>query len=199
MTDNTYLAPTTELAAVNAMLRSIGEAPIATLAEIDVPDAEIALTTLRSVSREVQVRGWDFNTEEAYSLAVNGSGEITLPSNTLSVDPTDTTKRYVQRGGRLYDRVEHTYTFTEAVEVDLILMLPFEELPEAARQYIYVRAARQFQDCTVGDSALHKFQEGDEMRALTTFLQVAGETEDLNILTDSWSVAGILNRSVYPY
>lgn len=197
MTDTSYLAPTTELEAVNAMLRSIGEAPIASLVEIDVPDAEIALTTLRSVSREVQVKGWDFNTEEAYSLEVNEDGNVPVPTNTLSVDPTDQTKRYVQRGGRLYDRVNHTYTFTEAVEVDLILMLPFDELPEAARQYIYVRAARQFQDCTVGDSSLHRYQEADEMRALLTFMQVAGETEDLNFLSDSWSVAGILNRTVF--
>lgn len=197
MTDTTYLAPTTELAAVNAMLRSIGEAPIASLTGIGVIDAEIALTNLRSVSREVQVKGWDFNTEEALELIVNGSGNIPVPSNTLSVDPTDETKKLVLRGSRLYDRVNHTYTFTAPVEVDLILMLPFEELPEAARQYIYVRAARQFQDSTVGDSALHRYHEADEMRALATFMQVAGETEDLNILTDSWSVARILNRDYF--
>lgn len=197
MPDTTYLAPTTELEAVNAMLRSIGEAPIATLTDIDVPDVEIALTTLRSVSREVQVRGWDFNTDEAYSLEVNGDGNIPLPANTLSVDPTDSAKRYVQRGARLYDRVAHTYTFTASVEVDIILMLPFDELPEAARQYIFVRAGRQFQDNTVGNSALHRFQETDEQRALMTLMQVAGETEDLNILSDSWSVASILNREFF--
>jgi hypothetical protein len=194
MPDTTYLAPTTELEAVNAMLRSIGESPIASLTDIAVQDAEIALTTLRSVSRSVQVRGWDFNTEIEMELVVNGDGNIPLPSNTLSVDPVDETKKLVQRGSRLYDPVEHTYVFTDPVTVNLIVMLPFEELPEAARNYIFVRAARQFQDNTVGDSSLHRYQTEDEEEARATFMQTAADTEDNNILNDSWSVARILNR-----
>ena len=56
--------PTTELEAVNVMLSNIGESPVNTLEDDNVIDATVARTILKSISREVQALGWNFNTDK---------------------------------------------------------------------------------------------------------------------------------------
>jgi hypothetical protein len=65
------LAPTTELEAVNAMLASIGEAPIDTLDSATQADVVMAINTLRNTAREIQSMGWRFNTEFGVQVAPN--------------------------------------------------------------------------------------------------------------------------------
>lgn len=63
------LVATTELEAVNAMLASIGEAPITTLDGATQSDVQTALNILRDTTREVQTEGWRFNTEFGFEIA----------------------------------------------------------------------------------------------------------------------------------
>ena len=107
-----FLQATTELEAVNSMLRTIGASPVSTLEDNGVVDAVMALQTLRDVSRDVQSQGLHFNTERNYPLAPSYPlpGELTLPANCLRVDPIDTWTDLVQRGLRLYDPIRHTYS-----------------------------------------------------------------------------------------
>jgi hypothetical protein len=65
----TELVATTELEAVNAMLASIGEAPIASLDSATAADVQTAISLLRNTTREVQARGWRFNTEFGFQIA----------------------------------------------------------------------------------------------------------------------------------
>ena len=58
------LTPQTELDAVNAMLLSIGQAPVSTLSVTGLKDVSFAQYILHSVSREVQLKGWEFNTDD---------------------------------------------------------------------------------------------------------------------------------------
>ena len=119
------LAPTTELEAVNTMLNTIGEAPVNTLVNMTSVDAITALSVLQSVNREVQSQGWFFNYEYNYPLTPNQNGELSLPTNIMSVDSSNVSHKHdlVQRGSRAYDRLNHTYIFDEAVKCDLILLL----------------------------------------------------------------------------
>lgn len=54
------LTCTTELEAVNALLGAVGETPVNTLEDLGFTDAAIALSVLRSKSRETQSKGWYF-------------------------------------------------------------------------------------------------------------------------------------------
>lgn len=134
---------TTKLDILNHMLNVIGETPV-TSADSNHPSALSATITLNRVDKEVQSRGWWFNTEYALTLLPNGSGEIVLPQNTLSVDPTSITSKLVRRGSRLYDPVTHSYNIGVSVAVDCILQLPIEDLPETAATYILHRSAYDF-------------------------------------------------------
>ncbi|MCG7628390.1 hypothetical protein MHM88_11280 [Epibacterium sp. MM17-32] len=180
--------PTTELEAVNQMLRGIGESPVSSLIDdygLDVPDAT---GTLSEISNAVQLEGWIFNTEYDYPLPVNVDGEIHVPSNALNVDfdwRTCGGSEPVVRGRRVYDRKGHTYKLDRGLKAKIIFGLPFEELPEAARYYITYRACRKFQDTQAGSNDLHRFSEADELRARWTFIEQHSDDQDLNMLRDT--------------
>ena len=193
----TSTTPTTELEAVNLMLDTIGESPISTLQNSAVVDAVKAKSVLSEVSRAVQAKGWHFNTEKSYKLLPGVyDQEIQVPANCMKVDSVapDNSVDVVHRGSRLYDRLNHTYKFTKSITVDMVVLLAFDELPEAARRYIAVRAARVFQSRTVGAESLWRFSAQDESDALADLKQAEGVNGDYNMFTDSWSVARTLQR-----
>jgi hypothetical protein len=188
-----YLAPTTELEAVNEILASIGETPVSTLSGSLPIDASMALARLRSRSRGLQMQGWSFNTDYEYTLAVDDDGRVPLPAATLRVDPVEDND-LVQRGLFLYDNVEHTYVIDEDVDVDLVTMLDWDDLPEYVRQYLFIATARVFQDRMLGDEALHQYTADDERGAWALFLECEGQNADINFLRDSYSINRVVRR-----
>ena len=190
------LSPTTELEAINTMLSTIGEAPVNTVEDNGIVDAVIARQILRSTSREVQSRGWHFNTEKGFLLTPDSEGYIPVPPTFLRIDTVDGFQNIdvVLRGNRLYDRRNHTFKFDKAIRVDAVILLPFDELPEVAREYITIRAARIFQERVVGSDLLSSFSKNDEVRALVALQEMEADTADYNILTDNYSVARVLSR-----
>ena len=98
------------------------------------------------------------------------------------------------RGNRLYDRNGKTYTFTEPLKADLTTLLEFSDLPQAARHYITIRAARVFQQRVVGSDTLGNFTEKDEARALRAMRRYEARTADYNILTSNYSVMRTIDR-----
>lgn len=192
-----FLTPTTELEAINQMLSVIGESPVNTVEDTGVIDAVVARQILAQCSRDTQVVGWHWNTEIDFPLTPTfPEGELLLPPNTLKVDTTgrDADLDLVQRGNRLYDRKNHTFQVKRDVKIEIVLFLPFEELPEAARSYIAIRAARTFQERMVGSETLWQFNSRDELKAWANLQNAEAETLDLNVLTDSPSVAAVLDR-----
>lgn len=192
------LAPTTELEAVNIMLGTIGESPVSSLSsDASMADVAIARQVLREAATEVQGEGWQFNTEKNWPLTPTlDTGEIFLPANCLQIDTTgDSAERdVVARGSRLYDREARTYSFDGTLTVDMVIVLPFDDMPQACRYYVTVRAARTFQQRMVGSSTLAQFTEKDELRARAAFKKLDTNNADFNILSGSWSVARILRR-----
>lgn len=185
-------SPTTELEAVNIMLSIIGESPVNSLEDELIDDAVIARDILAEISREVQSEGWHFNTEIDFPLAPNMSGEIRLPTNCIQFNIDHC--RYpnidvVQRGDRLYDRISRGYTFETTLYGRMVILLSFEEMPEAARRYCVIKAGRVFQDRVVSSEVLNGFTARDEARARSILVGTASENDALNILSDSWDVA----------
>ena len=191
------ILPTTELEAVNECLENIGQTPVSTISGSLGVDAQIALSFVRKVNRELQSQGWYWNTDKEIPLTPNGAGNILVPSNTLSVDTSgvDVSRDVVQRGSLLYDRDNRTYTFTEPLTVELVVGLPFEELPETARRFIALRAARIFQDRIEGTSGSSDMD--DEMRALANLQADHLRVADYNVLSGSYGMFNTLNRISY--
>jgi len=192
---------TTKLEAVNVMLSTIGEAAVNSLSS-GLLDAETAETILNNVTRSVQTTGWSFNEEIAYTLSPDSDGFLNLPANCVRVDLSITESKYrnsrfdyVQRGSRLYDKINHTYAINESIVVDMHVLLDYEELPETCRRFIAIRASRIFQERVVGSDLLSKFSEDDENTAWLDLLHSESDVNDFNIFDDS-STSRVINRSI---
>lgn len=188
---------TTKLEAVNVMMTSIGETPVNTITSATTTDVSIAISILDNVNREVQSVGWHFNSDQDYQLTPNTSNQIELPSNCLRIDTSGASanKDYVERARKLWDRKKHTYTLTdEIVYVDIVWFLDFTEIPEAAKRYITIRAARLFQDRMLASDLLHRFHQVDELQALSVLKEAEGDTRDHSIF-NNYDVARTLDRN----
>ena len=188
---------TSKLDAINSMLIGIGEAPVNTL-NSGLQEAEVAEIVLDSISREVQSMGWAFNTDIRYTLSPNNSDNIALPSNTLRVDTTGLKRDYntdvIERDNKLYDRTKNSFIFTESVEVDIIFLFDFIELPEIARQYIALRAGRKFQENILGSAEMTQLQFKDEQQALFALRAADAENADFNIF-DNYDTYAAVDRT----
>ncbi len=193
-------SPTTKLEAVNIMLSSIGEAPVNSLTS-GLEDAELAETILGSVSRDVQSKGWTFNTDLKYTLSPDSvTKEISIPDNCLRVDTRGTVRSsssdIVERGRKLYDRVNNTSIFSSSQIVDIVFNLEFTDIPEVARRYIVIRSARIFQDRVLASTSIHGFQLEDERAAWMELQDHEGEIADYNIF-DNYDTFSVIDRGMY--
>jgi hypothetical protein len=190
------MTPNSKLEAVNIMLSSIGEAPVNRLSS-GLVEAETAETILSQTSRSVQAEGWHFNREVNVEIAPDLSGEIVLASNTIRADmmnnTTNTDIDLVQRGGKMYDRLNHTFKINEGVKLDVVYELAFEDLPAVARRYITVKAGRILQDYVVGSPDMHTIHNEDVMAALIELKDFENETSDYNI-GDNYDVYRVIDR-----
>ena len=192
------LSPTTTLEAINSLLMGIGEAPVNREDNPGVLDAVLAKSVLLEESRAVQAAGWHFNTRRGLLLLPQAFAPhyIYLPDNTLAVDTVDADEwiDVVAHDNRLFNITDNEYTFLAPVRVDLVLLMPFETLPQQARHYIMIRAARSFQVRTVGSSTLAKMTEADETRALADLRRMENRRADWNALTQNNLGARIRRR-----
>lgn len=179
----------TELEAVNILLTTIGEAPINTLEGNQVVDVAVAKQVLNEVSREVQSQGWHFNTEYDVPLTPNIDQQINIPFNTARIDVTG--RDVVQRDGLLFDLKDRSFTFTNVIKAEVVYYQDFEVIPDTAKRYIVVRAARIFADRMINSETTHQFTLRDEQKALIDLKEFEGDTGDFNVL-NSTSVARVI-------
>jgi hypothetical protein len=177
------LARTTKLQAVNTILSVLGESPVNTLDVSGNLTISNAQTFLEEHSRAVQTRGWSFNTDNEYLLARNVDNKIPVAGNILKVSPdgNDDDLDVVQVGDFLYDRKNRSFTFTQDVSCKVVWYREFEELPEAARRYIEICAARAAQERMLGSEALVKFTADDEARAMLEMVRAETQARNANV------------------
>jgi hypothetical protein len=177
---------TTKLQAINQMLSGIGQAPVVSL-DIANPEIALAETILDSVNREVQGEGWHFNTEVNYPFIADVNGDIYVPQNVLQLSDNkiSNVQKYqtVLRDGRLYDKVNHTYTFpaNSTVKCDVVWFFDFEDLPQVFKDYITQRSARVFAGRALGSEAMVTFNAQDETLLRANCIAYDTDTSEANI------------------
>ena len=191
------VAATTELEAVNIMLAAIGEAPVNSLTGQVPVDVRIAQSTLIEVNKRIQSEGWSFNTEIDVTLVRNQTTkQIELSTDILRIDANihqHPTIDPIQRGLKLYDRLNNRYEFDEDLICTVVYFRPFTELTEPARSYINIKAARVFVDRLVSDDALRSYTEQDEIRARAILMETDLANGDHNILRGDPSLTSVFD------
>ena len=154
-----------------------------------------ALMLLRTSTRAVVLKGWSFNTNLKETLTRAIDGTITPAAPRVRVRPRlDQPSMFlvnaVMRQGKLYDRTNNTFVWTQDLVVDSTLLFAFADLPETMRQYITILAGRKFQTRFNGSEKLKQLTEEDELQAYATLIEEEGEDANANYLNDSEDVAG---------
>ena len=152
----------TELSAVNAILGAIGQSPITSIANSqDNPEIAFIYNLLRDSNVDVQNEGWHFNTERHVKYTPDSDNKIAIGSDILKMDVTDgwSKRNYdvVKRNGYLYDKYDHTDDWdelTDGIDLDIVRLISYEDLPEVFKRYIIYKAAVRAATQLVGNPEL---------------------------------------------
>jgi len=183
----------TELDAVNSILMSVGETPVNTLT-VQSPEVAIAQKTLRQVCREIQAEGWSYNTENEYPIQLDTNNQCIIPNNVLQLDLNifqhgkdyDVVRRSDNGVMKVYDKKGHTFTFENCSKLyfDIVWMLDFEDLPQAFKDYVTIRASRVASNRMVNSQPSAKLLESDEALARASAIEYENRQADHNIFND---------------
>lgn len=184
-----------ELAAVNDILASIGEPPVNTLEGDANADVANARRILNKINRQIQSKGWTFNIEEGVSLQPDVYSKL-IPYTTdyLSVMSPSGTSVYINRGGYLYDRTNRTDQFDSPVEVNLIRLKPYDEMPECFRHWIVTKASRQFNSRFFGAPEVDGVLQEEEAEAARDCFEYELDYGKYNMLDGDAFTSGLLSR-----
>lgn len=195
------IAATTQLESLNIMLAAIGESPLnSRLGGIDIyadtlpTDAQVALNILTEQSKMIQSEGWSFNTEIDVTLPRDNFKKIALGVDVLRVDPNvhdHPNIDAIQRGLKMYDRLNNTFEFDQDLICTIVYFREFNEIPEPARNYITIKAARIFIDRQIGDDSLRAYNQQDEARARAVLLETDTLNADHNLLRGDPSLTSV--------
>ena len=178
------LVPINELQAVNMLLAAIGEAAVSSLETATTVDVTQAKNLLSNINREVQQKGWHFNTEWDVILSLDSDSRIPLGTSILSIySPTKlTTIRGREGSSFLYDLDKNTFTWGASVnDAVTITLLDFEDIPQTARQYITTKAARIFQEEIIGQVSAEAVNRQEEVEAYADLMDDEGERSGFNV------------------
>ena len=182
-----------KLSAVNIVLSNIGQAPV-TLIDNDNPMVVMAANIIDEVTNNLQAEGWSFNTERNYPFTPDSTGNIQIPENVLQIDSGYYSDLdVVQRQGKLYDKRTHSYKFEGKQELNVIWLIDFDDMPDAFKNYVAMRAANLYAGRAVGSAEAAKFGEREEFAARAAMLEYETQQGDYNML----GTADNLNVSTY--
>ena len=128
---------------------------------------------------------------------VNSISGVTNVDVSVAINILDETSLSVQSEGWNFNT---EYNVTYSIDDDSKIPLPsncvqqFEQLPEYARRYITVKAARRFAARFIGDAGLSELMSIDEQEAYNNFKQSDSRSEDVNILEGDANTYSIINR-----
>ena len=184
-----------ELEAVNIMLSTISVAPVSTLAVDGDLNVSVAKQMLYDTAREVQSYGYYFNTDAKYPLTRDVDNHIVLPKNVLfvSVDRDYWAYDATLRGLKLYNRSKQSYQFDKNLKGTVTFFLEWDELPQPAKQYMAIKAARKFQLRMLPDEYTSKYSQQEELEAKAQLEDYDAMERQYN-LADSNPVFNILAR-----
>ena len=153
----------TELSAVNAILGAIGQSPVTSINKTN-PEIGFIYNLLRDSNVDLQAEGWHFNTERHVKYTpedVGGIKKIAIGSDILKMDVTDgwSKRNYdvVKRNGYLYDKYDHTDDWdelTDGIDLDIVRLISYEDLPEVFKRYVIYKAAVRAATQLVGNPQL---------------------------------------------
>jgi len=187
----------TELSAVNAILGSIGQAPLSSTAtELDFQNPEVSFiyNILKECNQDVQSEGWTFNVEYHIKMEnKNSDNEFVIEDDVSRIDNEDAwdrTRDFVRRKDsddgiwKLYDRVNHTFKYPDDdyFYVNKVRLLKFEDIPAPFQRYIIYKACGRAAVQLVSNAQLQKMLATYETQARAACMEYECNQGDHNFM-----------------
>lgn len=176
------LGAASEVQAVNELIATIGEDPVEDIENLP-PSGNTALSILRGVARDFQEEGHWFNQETDYELKPNKDNIILIPPEVLRIDSVE--GDCIQRGDKLYNVESKTLKFEDSILCDVVVQLPWNELPSVARRYITAVAIEKFVDGFPAAQATTEARLRNLLRAKVAFDRASIKNGDYNLLKNT--------------
>lgn len=179
-----FITNPTNVDAVNRVLGSIGDSPVNSLDNPTNVNVINAIKNLEQVNRQEQAKGWSFNIIESYTLNPSTeSNMISWSSTFLRLKGSNGT--LAKKGDYVYNFTNQTFIFTSAIQVEAIILVDLEEMPEPMRNYIIAKTSQQYQQKYLGDPTLAQGIAQELKEAWQALQEYEIEMNDLNILENS--------------
>lgn len=199
------MALMTELDVVNRCLATMGELPINSIEGSRNPIVTNARNAFKDKTIDEQATGWWFNIETIklfpQEVDSNGVGIYRAPSDTLalSTDQDFNPRWLTLRQNKLYHSGKGEYfTGSQQVQVRIVRLVPFDDLPYSAQRLIREATVFKFQQDYDGDELKIQEAQAQYSDAYTNCMADHTRSVKANML---YKGAGAyhLARARYPY
>jgi hypothetical protein len=102
----------------------------------------------------------------------------------------------VKREGKLYDKVNHTFVFDHDLELDVVYLYDFEDVPSVFQRYIIARSSTRAATQLVTNSDLVKLLQQQEALARASLMEYETQQGDHSFF--GWPKNSVY-RSYQPY
>lgn len=156
-----------KLDVVNRAIGLLGQLPVNDLTTPH-PGVPVALHHLEMSNKTVQSKKWWFNLEKTTLIPQVGNLRILVPNDVAAVDAVEKKLNVGQRGRYLYNMDTGTYEFTAPVDVVLHRVVPFDELPPSAANYVMTQTLLRVQASIDGDGPRYRDLATEDAKAEAT-------------------------------
>lgn len=144
-----------KLEVVNRAIGLLGQLPVN---DLNTPHPAVpgALQLLELSNKTVQSKKWWFNLEKTTLIPQADNNRILVPNDVAAIDAVAKRLNVAQRGRYLYNMDTGTYEFTSPVPVVLHRVVPFDELPPVAANYVLTQTLLRVQASIDGDGPRYR-------------------------------------------
>lgn len=181
--------------AINRILIAMGEALVQTV-DPD-PDSESATISflIDYHTRELCNYKWHWNTKYV-TLTRDVNNELLLPTGTLQFGPPPEWRNQIaKRGDKVFNRIDNTFEFScDIHDVEIVESLDFDDIPDAAQNWVVAWAGRQSVEGITGSSERAGFTQDDINNAFSILQSDQADTSAATMF-DNTRVRRTLNRA----
>lgn len=184
----------TQLTVVNECLATMGESPLASLAE-DHEYKTAVLNKLDSETRRILAKGWWFNMESVTLTPSLNDNRIYVSGDTVCSIVLDKRPDIVQRGRVLYDLANATDQFPAGTTLcgRINRMVTLDDMPVSASEYIATTVVLWFQSQYDGDQTKTRNLMATLEERKVDFMSEHIRNRKVNLLDTSVRLAKIRN------
>lgn len=190
-------ALTTELEALNEVLENTGEDPVNSLTVLP-RSGQRALRSLRSINKQMQADTsfWHNNGRRNVTLHPDAlTQKIALGANVVTISASRRILDVTNRGGFLFDIANDTFLFDNEIEVNMKILLEWDELNVQNQWYFIKVASRIYQQRWIANEKRHQYNLVDEAIARGV-ASSANNTESKISMLDHPTLARYNNRYI---